>query len=43
MEKLFTKEFRTDIPHTEGFLFGIILKKLGNRIRYGKIVNHTPF
>ena len=43
MEKLFTKGLWTDIPHTQVFLFRIILKKLENRIRYGKIVNHTPF
>jgi hypothetical protein len=42
MEKLFTSGLGTDIPHTEGFLFGIILKKPENRIRYGKIVNHIP-
>lgn len=42
MEKFFTSGVGTDIPHTEGFLSGIILKKLENRIRYGKIVNFTP-
>ena len=41
-EKFFTSGLGSDIPHTEGFLSGIILKKPEYLIRYGKIVNHTP-